>query len=94
MIATIMIIGTVGVHFIEKMPYLDAFYFMSMIATGQGPFYTPGTALGKIFVAIMAFLSVGIGVAALGFLFGPFMGELWHIGRIKFEEKTSARNPK
>ena len=87
-IFTIMFIGTVGVHWIEKMPYLDAFYFMSMIATGQGPFYTPANAIGKIFVAFMSFISVGAGVASLGFLFGPFFGQLWHIGRMKIEEEV------
>ena len=87
LISVIMTIGTVGVHCIEKMSYLDSFYFMSMIATAQGPTYTPASALGKIFVAFMAFISVGAGVAALGFLFGPFFGQLWHIGIIKLEEE-------
>ncbi len=85
-ITSIMTLGTVGVHCIEKMRYLDAFYFMSMIATAQGPTYTPVTALGKIFVAFMAFVSVGAGVAALGFLLGPFFGQLWRIGAMKLEE--------
>ena len=87
LISSIMTIGTVGVHCIEKIPYLDAFYFMSMIATAQGPLYTPATAWGKIFVSIMAFISVGTGVAALGFLFGPFFGQLWRIGVMKLEEE-------
>ena len=86
-IGVVMTIGMVGVHFIEKMSYLDAFYFMSMIATGQGPSYTPLTALGKIFVAFMAFISVGTAVGALGFLFGPFFGKLWHLGVLKVEDE-------
>ncbi len=60
---------------------------MSMIATAQGPIYTPITAFGKIFVALMAFVSVGVGVAALGFLLGPFFGQLWRIGVVKLEEE-------
>lgn len=86
-----MLVGTVGVHCIEQMSYLDAFYFMSMIATGQGPFYTPHTTTGKIFIAFMSFVSVGAVVTSLGFLFGPFMGQLWHIGRVTFEEETSSK---
>ncbi len=80
LVSIVMTIGTLGMHWIEKMPWLDAFYFMSMIATAQGPMMIPATALGKIFASLMAFLSVGVVVAALGFLFGPFLGKLWHIG--------------
>ena len=75
-----MTVGTLGMHFIEGMSYLNSFYFMSMIATAQGPMMTPATPAGKIFASLMAFISVGTVVAALGFLFGPFFGKLWHIG--------------
>ena len=80
LITVIMAVGTVGMHFIERMSYLDSFYFMSMIATAQGPMMIPSTPAGKIFASLMAFISVGTVVAALGFLFGPFWGKLWHIG--------------
>ena len=80
LVSVVMTVGSLGMHFIEKMSYLDAFYFMSMIATAQGPMMTPATSAGKIFTAFMAFISVGTVVAALGFIFGPFLGKLWHIG--------------
>lgn len=85
MISLVMIIGTMGMHYFEKISYLRAFYFMSMIATAQGPTFTPVTSRGMIFAAFMAFLSVGTVVAALGFIFGPFFGELWKIGAHKIE---------
>ena len=87
-VTTIVTIGTVGLHSIERMPYLDAFYFMSMIATAQGPMSVPVTGAGKIFVALMAFISVGSVVGALGFFFGPFFGQLWHLGVKKLEEEA------
>ena len=93
LVAFIMVMGTVGMHCIEGMSYLDAFYFMSMIATAQGPTITPVTCLGKIFSSVMAFLSVGIVVAALGFLFGPLLGVLWKIGANHLEKDESTRNP-
>ena len=86
LVAFIMVLGTVGMHCIEGMSYLDAFYFMSMIATAQGPTITPVTCFGKIFSSVMAFLSVGIVVAALGFLFGPLLGVLWKIGANHLEK--------
>ena len=88
LIASIMLIGTVGMHQLERMSYLDAFYFMSMVATAQGPMATPTTAAGKLFTAVMAFVSVGSVVASLGFLFGPFFGRLWHIGVWHLEEEA------
>lgn len=80
LVSVVMLIGTFGMHVFENMSYLDAFYFISMIATAQGPIITPATPLGKIFAAFMAFLSVGVVVTSLGFVFGPFLGRLFHIG--------------
>ena len=87
LIACILLIGTVGLHLLEGLSYLDAFYFMSMIATSQGPATIPATAAGKIFTALIAFISVGVGVASLGFVFGPFLGKLLHVGVEKVEEE-------
>ena len=87
LIAGVLAVGTLGMHAIEGMPYLDAFYFMSMLATAQGPASTPATSAGKLFASIMAFVSVGTVVAALGFLFGPFFGQLWRVGVVKLEEE-------
>ena len=79
--------GTIGMHLIENMRYIDAFYFMSMIATAQGPALMPATDAGKIFASFISFISVGTVVAALGFLFGPFFGKLWRVGVVKLEEE-------
>ncbi len=38
------------------------------------------TVAGKLFACLMAFVCVGTVVAALGFLFGPFLGQLWRVG--------------
>jgi len=87
LVSAVLLIGTIGMHLLEGYSYLDAFYFMSMIATSQGPNITPVTAAGKLFASVMAFMSVGFVVAALGFLFGPFFGLLWRIGHERLEEE-------
>ena len=81
--------GTLGIHFIEGFDYVDSFYFASMIATGQGPppSVSPATQSGKLFASFLAFISLGAMVTSLGFLFGPFLGKLWKIGIVKFEEE-------
>jgi len=87
-VAAIVTIGTFGMHEVEGLSYLDAFYFISMIATAQGPSVAPVTVAGKLFAALMAYISVGSVVAALGFFFGPFFGQLWHLGVKWLEEET------
>jgi len=86
LVASVMAVGTLGMHLIEGMSYLDAFYFMSMIATAQGPMVIPAHPAGKLFASLMAFISVGTVVASLGFLFGPFFGQIWRIGVERLEE--------
>ena len=89
LIAAMLTLGTLTLHSLEKFSYVDSFYFTSMIATGQGPVGNPAiqTVAGKLFISVFAFLSVGILLASLGFVFGPFLGKLWHIGILKFEEE-------
>ncbi len=86
LVGSVVAFGTVGMHLIEGLSYLDAFYFMSMLATAQGPASTPTTAAGKIFASLISFVSVGCVVASLGFLFGPFFGQLWRVGVEKLED--------
>ena len=89
LVSFILFLGTISLHLIEGFSYVDAFYFTSMIATGQGPVSTisPVTVSGKLFTCFLAFISIGAMVASLGFLFGPFLGKLWKIGITKFEEE-------
>ena len=81
-------------HWIEGFDYIDSFYFTSMIATGQGPApqVSPSTTFGKLFASFLAFISTGVMIASLGFLFGPFLGKLWRIGVLKFEEELHLLN--
>ncbi len=81
-----MAAGTLGMHFFEGMAWMDAFYFMSMIATAQGSATTPVTDEGKIFAALMAFLSVGMVITAIGFLLGPLFGRLFKVGFEKYDD--------
>lgn len=88
-VGSILFLGTLGFHLIEKFSYIDAFYFASLIATGQGPApgLSPQTPAGKIFTCFYAFMAVGFMVASLSYLFGPFFGRLWKIGILKVEEE-------
>ena len=73
----VLIIGTIGFHYIEGASYIDAFYFESMLATGQGPPTAPPSDGAKIFTSIMAFVSVGSVVSTLLFAVGPVLRRFW-----------------
>lgn len=81
-----MIIGTVGMKLLAGWSWVDSFYFMSMVATAQGPSIAPPTFWSKIFASIMAFVSIGTLITAIGTIFGPFLGYVFHKG-VMFAEK-------
>lgn len=86
LVAAVLTAGTIGFHFIAGASYVDSFYLTSMIATAQGPSQTPSTPAGTVFASLMACVSIGTVVAAAGFLFGPFLGQLWRIGHERWEK--------
>jgi len=88
LIAIVVSAGTVAMHLIEGWSYIDSFYFTCMIATGQGPpgNLDPQSAVGKVFAAVLAFVSVGTVISALLFLFGPFFGRVFRLGMERIEE--------
>ena len=93
-LAVVMVVGTAGMHALEKMTWMDAFYFMTMIATAQGSAVTPATDGGKIFASVMAFVSAGFVMAAMGFLIGPMMGKLFKVGFEKYDDEMEKKNKK
>jgi hypothetical protein len=89
LVFAVLFIGTMAFHYIEGYSYVNSFYFVSMLATAQGPAITPTTDLGKIVASIIAFVSVGAVIVALGFLFGPFFGKV-----LRMEERKIGRDEK
>jgi hypothetical protein len=79
-IATVMVIGIVGFHLIEGMGWVNALYFESMLATGQGPPLALNTDAGKIFASVMGFVSVGTVFTSLVVTLVPIISQLWREG--------------
>ena len=64
-----------------------SFFFISMLATGEGPATNPSTQLGQIFASVMAFVSVGTVVVALIYLFGPFFGRFLKFSEVELKKE-------
>jgi hypothetical protein len=95
----VMAIGTLGMMLLDGWGVVDSFYFMALIATAEGPAATPATDAGKIFAAIMAFVSIGAAISAITFTFGPLFGSalrqgLTHVEREEEELKERLEHNK
>jgi hypothetical protein len=75
-LALVMAIGTIGIMVLEGWDLVTSFYFISLLATAEGPAQAPMTVGGKIFASIMAFLSIGATISAITFTFGPLFGSI------------------
>jgi hypothetical protein len=89
LVVCVMIVGVIGFHYIEGMNYVNALYFESMLATGQGPPLTLVTDEGKIFASIMAFVSIGSILTTIVYTLGPVLSSVWREGLDRVE--TEAR---
>ena len=89
-----MAIGTLGMMILEGWDSVTSFYFMSLLATAEGPAQAPVTVGGKIFASVMAFFSIGAAISAVTFTFGPLFGSILREGFAyveKEEDKVKAR---
>ncbi len=88
-LAIVIAIGTFGLMLIEGWDIVTSFYFMSFLATAEGPAQSPATWQGKIFASFMAFFSIGAALSAIAFAFGPLFGAAMHVGfhYVEREEK-------
>ena len=86
-LAIVMAIGTMGMELLEGWDPITSFYFMSLLATAEGPAEAPATAAGKIFASIMAFFSIGAAISAITFTFGPLFGSVLKEGMAYVEKE-------
>lgn len=89
-LAIVMAIGTIGMMLLEGWDAVTSFYFMSLLATAEGPAEAPATVAGKIFASVMAFFSIGAAISAITFTFGPLFGSVLKEG-ITYVEKEEDR---
>ena len=67
-----------GYHFLEKLPWLDAFLNASMILSGMGPVAPIQTSAGKLFAGCYALFSGLALITSIGVVFAPVFHRFLH----------------
>jgi hypothetical protein len=83
-------IGMIGYHFLEKLPWIDAFLNAAMILSGMGPVATLQTDEGKLFAGFYALYSGIALITILGIIFAPVIHRFLH----KFHLEDEGRKVK
>ena len=77
-VVTTLGVGMAGFHWIENLPWLDAFHQAAMLLSGMGPVVNVATPAGKLFDGLYA-IFCGIALLAVtGILFAPFIHRVMH----------------
>lgn len=71
-------VGMLGYHYLESLPWIDAFLNAAMILGGMGPVDTLRTPGGKLFAGLYALYAGVLFLAVAGLVFGPLMHRLLH----------------
>ena len=71
-------LGMSGYHFLEKLPWLDAFVNAAMILSGMGPVGELKTSPGKLFAGCYALFSGLAFLSAVGIVFAPVFHRFLH----------------
>ena len=79
-------VGMAGYHYLENLPWIDAFHNAAQILGGMGEVATIKTFGGKLFSGIYAIYCGLIILACMGLLFAPIMHRVMHKFHIQDEE--------
>src|ERR1043166_4826451 len=71
-------IGMAGYHYLEKLPWLDAFVNAAMILSGMGPLAPIQTSAGKLFAGCYALFSGIAFIGSIGVLLAPVFHRFLH----------------
>jgi hypothetical protein len=73
-----LLAGMAGYHYLEGLPWIDAFMNAAMILGGMGPVAPIQTISGKLFAGFYALYSGLIVIVAAGVIFAPVVHRMIH----------------
>jgi hypothetical protein len=82
-------IGMIGYHFLEHLPWLDAFLNAAMILSAMGPVTPLQTSAGKFFAGCYALFCGLVFISVAGIVFAPVAHRVlhkFHLGTEKEKE--------
>ena len=85
LVAASLIVGMMGYHYFENMPWIDAFVNAAMILSGMGPMLPINTYGGKLFAGFYAIYSGIALISIAGIIFAPVFHRFLH--RFHLENK-------
>jgi hypothetical protein len=71
-------LGMAGYHWLEKLPWLDAFLNAAMILSGMGPVAPMQTSAGKVFAGCFALYSGLALITSISVVFAPVLHRFLH----------------
>jgi len=80
-------LGMMGYHFLEHLPWLDAFANAAMILSGMGPLAPLETPAGKFFAGCYALFSGLLFISVAGIILTPIGHRLLHKFHLEAAEK-------
>jgi len=80
-------IGAMGYHYLEAIPWLDAYLNASMILTGMGPVNELHTEPGKLFAIIYSLFSGVVFLSAAAVGFAPIAHRFLHRFHLDLDEE-------
>lgn len=82
-----LLLGVVGYHVTDNIPWIDALHNASMILSGMGPVVTIQSAIGKYFSSFYALFSGIVFITNIGIVLAPAVHRIFHI--LHLEEDAS-----
>jgi hypothetical protein len=73
-----LLVGMAGYHYLENLPWIDAFVNAAMILGGMGPVAPIQTFSGKLFAGFYALYSGLVVIVAAGVIFAPVVHRMIH----------------
>ena len=83
--ALCLIIGIVGYHYTDNIPWIDSVHNASMILSGMGPVVEIKSDTGKIFSSAYALFSGIVFITNVGVILAPAVHRIFH--RLHLEDK-------
>jgi hypothetical protein len=85
-IAGSLVMGILGYHFFEKLPWIDALVNAAMLLGGMGPVNELHTNAGKLFASFYALYSGIVFLVSVGVILAPLYHRFLHRFHIQVEE--------